>query len=668
MKVRYSLSSATWSAMVAILFLLVFASCRQGNSEFVLAKIFSEHMVLQRNQAIKIYGHAAKGDRVDIFLDNMHLDTRSDGNGHWSVQFPPMGAGGPYQLEVQHKGNSIKFNDIYVGEVWLAGGQSNMQYTFGMLGQVPDVNSEITGVFRFFNVEIDWDVAPREDIKGGTWQQLTSENIRDFSAVAYYFGALLQDSLQIPIGIISSNLGATSIETWMSREALLKFPQFDSIVHNSLHPYKTKKEFYKDLEPAISQIEKEFFSSDSGMIEQWYLPDNHQGEWNTIQVPYLNAWSGKDLNTHQGIVWLYRKTAGWPTSTSGVPFLSLNQVADVDKVWVNGTEIGSSWGGRIWRHYPVPDSVLNIDTNEIVVRVYGHTTMSGLYTSAFWGNDILTGTWNYKLGRAGMIDNWDSLWLPNGSIFTHPAILYNANIAPLHKFSIGGVIWYQGESNEERGKEYAGLLPALMKDWSRAWNRDNLPFYIGQLASYRSPDTLHDGKSQWATIREGQYLASQRPHSGLASAIDVGDADDIHPPEKQPVGERLAFAALRNTFDNLNAPVSPEIHGVVFEGRRAYLSFSGDTLEAVSNKYYDGFILAGEDQQFHQAKGMYNGNQMVVESSKVAKPIAVRYAWADNPDIDYIMSVRGLPLLPYRSDKWPLINDNKTFEYDPIGF
>lgn len=635
---------------------------------FYLPKVFSNHMVLQRDKPIHFYGKGESGREVQVkFAGDLQI-TQVNSEGRWRILFPKMDEGGPFDLSINHGDTSVLIQDIHIGEVWLAGGQSNMQYTLDMLGQTATIDIDSQQNLRFFNVEIDWDIAPGDDVKGGNWQIATNNNIGSLSAVAYHFATTLQDSLGVPVGIISSNLGATSIETWMSREALLEFPQFDSIVTATLNNKRTKSEVETTLKPIKDSIEQQYFATDPGMMEEWYQPGMDRSGWDTVAVPFVSAWASEDLKDHKGVLWLSRKVAGWSMRFGDEAYLALNQIADVDKVWVNGVEIGSTWGGRIWRRYTVPNHAIKSDSNEIVIRLYGHTDISGLYTSAFWGNDQLVGPWRYKKGKATTIENWHSLFLPNASIFTHPGILYNANIAPLTSYPIRGVIWYQGESNEDRGREYRELLPALTKDWSKAWKEQNLPFYIVQLAAYRNEDLSPNKHSRWAVIREAQHKSSKRENSGIASAIDVGDSIDIHPPDKKSVGRRLAWSVLHNTFSDPSSPVSPEFKNIDFSGAEARIYIQGDRLDIEKGQELDGFIIAGPDQVFYTAKAIYDGQHIVVKSQNVSRASAVRYAWADNPGTNLIKSIKGLPLLPFRTDDWPLENDSSTFQWDPIGF
>ena len=639
----------------------------QEVSSLSFSNVFGNHMVIQRDQPIRIHGRAESNVKVTVKLHHQSQSTMTDNLGRWSVTLESMEAGGPYEIYARTSTASAKLHDVYVGELWVAGGQSNMQYTLDMLGQTEALPALDHSLIRFFNVAIDWDIHPRSSVQGGKWEILSNQTAGRLSAVAYHFAHTLYDSLQVPIGIISSNLGATSIETWISAETLSTFSQFEELLRKTIHPHLNKYELQTILDPYIEKMEVEFFSNDVGMQGKWWDTTILRTSWKSLEVPFINAWSNEDLVSHKGTLWLYKKIGKWPTFMGNQPFLALNQIADIDKVWLNGKEIGQTWGGRIWRNYSFDPDLLK-DSNEIVLRIHSFSNEGGLYTSSFWGNPPLTGTWQYQRGDTTVLVIPDTLFLPNASLFTHPSVLYNANIAPLHQLNIRGVIWYQGESNEKRGGEYKKLLSALISDWSNGWGNKNLPFYIVQLASYNAVDTLFNGESLWATIREAQDLASSSHPGGLVSAIDIGDPIDIHPPDKKTIGRRLAWAVLSHDFQKKEAAISPRIVGIQQSDNAILVKVDTNEIAIDPSIIYPGFILAGKDKRFHQAYAEWDGQFLKVTSPKVKKPVALRYAWADHPGVLKLFSQTGLPLLPYRSDDWPLSGEEATFIYEPLGF
>ena len=655
-----------YRALLIAFICTLFASCGQESGEIWMPKIFSDGMVMQRNVPIPIFGKANPRGKLMVIFGGITYSTQANAAGDWRVDIGPFKEGGAFEMEVIGS-EKLLFSDIYIGEVWLCGGQSNMQYTLDMLklDETSDKRSYYQPL-RFFNVEVDWDVAVPDDIKGGEWQTVNSDNVGSLSAVAYYFGKLLQDSLDVPIGLISSNLGATSIETWMSVDALRTFPQFDKVLEEGLIDASTKKEMFQDLDAYRETWDTAFYLKGPGMDGQWYLPETSTADWDTMSIPAL--WQDRGLTSHHGAVWFRREIDTWPTFFGDQPYVSLNQIDDYDIVWLNGEKIGEGFGSRSWRRYDIPKELIKESGNVLVVRVFDTGGKGGMYTSPFWGNEVLNGTWLYKKGLSIDPSTFPVPVVPSASIFTHPSVLYNANIAPIAPYGIKGVIWYQGESNEQRGEEYAELLPALIADWRSTWASDTLPFYIAQLANYRAENPFPT-TSNWAEIRDAQSkAASTDPNVGIATAIDIGDAFDIHPVNKKELSKRLAWGALRNTYGRSGVPISPELKTSEISGDTIVITIEtyGQTL--VSRNPSSVFQIAGEDQKFIPAKFYLEGDQIKVFSNKVKDPKAVRYAWADNPGPLNIYNEQGLPLLPFRTDEWDLSSKGKVFEYDPWGF
>jgi len=645
---------------------ILIASCGQESGEIWMPKIFSDGMVMQRNVPIPVFGKAKPRGKLMVIFGGLTYATQANADGDWRVDIGPFKEGGAYEMEVIGS-EKLLFTDIYVGEVWLCGGQSNMQYTLDMLklDETADQRSFYQPL-RFFNVEVDWDVAVPDDIKGGEWQTVNSENVGSLSAVAYYFGRVLQDSLDVPIGLISSNLGATSIETWMSVDALRPFPQFDEVIQSSLSDGLPKAEMYQNLRDFRESWDSTHYLKGPGMSGQWYLPETSTTDWDTMEIPGL--WQDQGLSDHHGAVWFRKDIDEWPTWFGDQPYVALNQIDDYDIVWLNGVKIGEGFGSRTWRRYDIPKELIKEKGNVLVVRVFDIGGKGGMYTNAFWGNEVLNGKWLFKPGLSIDPDTFPIPDVPNAGMFTHPSVLYNANIAPLAPYAIKGVIWYQGESNEYRGEEYAELLPAMIADWRNTWQLETLPFYIAQLANYRGLNPFPE-QSLWAEIREAQFITAQSDSLvGIATAIDIGDAVDIHPVNKKELARRMAWSALRHTYGFSHPPLSPEYRDSKINGDSIIISLETFDHSLTANKNPSIFQIAGSDRIFHPAKYILKDDQLKVFSPKVKTPEAVRYAWADNPGPLNIYNDKGLPLLPFRTDSWDLITKGNVFEYDPWGF
>jgi sialate O-acetylesterase len=241
-----------------------------------------------------------------------------------------------------------------------------------------------------------------------------------------------------------------------------------------------------------------------------------------------------------------------------------------------------------------------------------------------------------------------------------PSGLYNAMIAPLTSYTIRGTIWYQGESNAGRAYQYRDLFPTMIKSWWNAWRQEDFPFLYVQLANYMAVKN-EPNDSAWAELREAQSMTLELPDTGMAVIIDIGEANNIHPRNKQDVGKRLALWALAKTYDRDVVYSGPLYKSMQRKDHQIILSFDhvGGGLVAKDGAPLKGFALAGADRKFVWADAKIEGNKIVVSSDKVADPVAVRYAWADNP-VCNLYNKEGLPASPFRTDTWPGVTiDNK---------
>src|SRR5690606_7873570 len=277
--------------------------------------------------------------------------------------------------------------------------------------------------------------------------------------------------------------GATAIETWMSINALKTFPQFDTVTNKILSTNKDFETINKELEMFRKDWDTEYYLKGIGLSEGWYEDNYDDSDWEDCNTG--SFWEDQGFGEHDGSFW-YRRKFDLNADQLGHDYhLALNQIDDYDITWVNGVKIGESFGCSNFRNYTVPKEILREKGNSIAIRVFDIGGKGGIYTSPFWGNPVLNGSWKAKKGTQIDPDNFPAPTVVNGSIFSHPALLYNGSIAPLEQFPITGVIWYQGESNENRGVEYQFLLEAMIKDWRKNWDNEKMPFLIVQLANYK---------------------------------------------------------------------------------------------------------------------------------------------------------------------------------------
>lgn len=452
------------------------------SAKIELHSMFTDNMVLQQQADVPVWGKTSPHTEVNVTTswDNFVYTTTSDSVGRWKVVMETPKAGGPYAITVSG-GEVLRLDNILIGEVWVCGGQSNMEMTVG--GQRNQINNreyELENAnfpeIRLFHVEKAMSVEPLNDFKKtrGGWKVCSPETVRQFSAVAYFFGREIHQNQNVPIGLISSSLGGTLAEAWTDGKALQHIPDFAEKIN-------------------------------------------------------------------------------------------------------------------------IPDSLAD---------------------------------------KANM-----------------PTVLYNAMIRPMTDFSIRGVIWYQGEANCMRGYQYRELFPLLIRDWRKQWGW-NFPFYFVQLPNFGDRQNEPE-EAVWAEIREAQLKALNVENTGMAIIIDVGKADDVHPPNKQDVGFRLALQARANTYGEDIPYSGPIYNGYRIEGNkiRVFFDHTDSGLKVKDNSELKGFAIAGSDHVFHWADAVIEGNEVVVSSSDVEYPVSVRYAWAANPECN-LYNGAGLPASPFRTDDW----------------
>lgn len=654
--------------LLPILFLSALIIPNIASGQIEVPKIFASNMVLPRDKPIPIEGTARPLETLEISIKNQVHTVKVDKKGNWKVVLNPLSYGGPFALSFKGK-EDLVLENILVGDLWLCAGQSNMQYTLNMLKyEEKDTTRIAYPNLRLCSIGIGSDYLPQKEVSMAIWAETTAETIRSFSATGYFFGRELAENQDIPIGLISSNLGATAIETWMSIDALKKFPQFDEVTNDITKTGKDFETLNKELETYRKKWDKKHYLKGPGLDEMWYADDYDDSDWEECTLPAF--WEDFGYEDHDGSFW-FRRTFDLDAIQLEQDFLlHLNQIDDYDITWVNGQKIGESFGNGNFRNYTIPKEILRTRGNTLTIRVFDVGGKGGIYTSAFWGHPILTGKWKYKKGRTINAAKFPKPKVPNGSLFSHPLLLYNGGIAPLHNFPITGAIWYQGEANENRGVEYEQLLKGMITDWRNKWNDPDMPFFIVQLANYRQKNPL-PGKSKWAEVRESQIKASEMHNVDIITAIDIGDANDIHPYNKLEVGRRLSLLAMHYVY---KAPLKkgPVYMGQIINGNTITVEWNtyGSALKSLDKHgYLRGFAIAGEDGRFQWAKAYVKGdNEIVVYADDVSDPKYVRYAWSDNPGPLDLVNEEGLPAFPFRTDSLELSTAKKKYFYNPHAF
>ncbi len=515
-------------------------------AEVRLPKVIGSNMVLQRSQPVQIWGWADKGEKVSVLFNGQKETTKTSKEGKWMVTLDSMQAGGPFEMEIHGK-NSITLDNILIGDVWICSGQSNMEWT---LSNSNNAEEEILAAnypeIRLFDVPNNIQLAPVEDLPSGKWTACSGETARNFSAVGYFFGRGIHQALDVPIGLISTNWGGTNVETWTSREMAATDPEMKEAIEgiDQMNVEELKEKMEKEKKALLASLG----DLEPGIVDGdpvWAREKTDLSAWKTMKVPGL--WEAQGLNGVDGVVWFRKTFMLTEKQADGGAALHLGPIDDGDRTWINGVEVGKTENAyNETRVYNVAPGVLKAGENTLAVRI--EDTGGG---GGFWGAPEvmkiqtgdgqlpLAGDWNYRVSSEELQVNIQMAIGPNSK----PTLLYNGMINPLINFSVLGAIWYQGEANAGRAYTYRTRFPNMIKDWRNKWNNPNLGFYFVQLANFMETVDVPTG-SEWAELREAQTMTLALPKTGMAVIIDIGEADDIHPRNKQDVGKRLALAAL----------------------------------------------------------------------------------------------------------------------------
>jgi sialate O-acetylesterase len=470
-------------------------------ADISLPRIFSDHMVLQQNTQVEIWGIAEANEKIEINFDDQTVSVTANGNGDWTGSLQTPAAGGPYQVEVKSKVGETKvvLNDVMIGEVWICGGQNNMEFP-----ATKTINSEVelqkakdfSGI-RFFTVGHTTATERFSDIaKADGWNVCNPDSVAQFSAVSYFFGRNLAENLEVPVGLIHVAKSGTPCEAWTSRESL-------------------------ENKPELAELLKHWEENDD--------PTDHN----------------------------------------------------------------------------------------------------------------------------------------------RPSNLFNGMVAPLKGTKFRGFIWYQGESNVGRGKQYATLFPLLIETWRQELNQNTAPFLFVQLAPRR-----YDARNpaDLAEIWDAQLNAHRdTPNTGIVITTDIGDPESLEPENKQEVGRRLALWAFAKIYpDALRkkeimvpsaycGPLYKSMEKVEGSNKiKIFFDHTADGLECRGSEVLTHFLICGNDQQFVPAKAVILDGAIIVSADEVQEPIAVRFAWDDSA-VPNLFNSAGLPASPFRTDDFDLLSNEVHF-------
>lgn len=637
-----------------------------------LTSLFSDHMVLQQKSNVKFWGTDKPNNEITISTSwENESKTIVDINGHWNVSIGTPSAGGPFKIEIKSNQHKIVLNDIMIGEVWLASGQSNMEMT--LMGWPPndiinnadeEIAKSSNSKIRMFNVEKQISINPLDDVKG-SWKVSSPEETKNFSASAYFFAKELFKKLQVPIGIINSSWGGTPAESWTSKKTIDTFNEFKSVTQSINTPdlFKNELKWFSQFKAiGIPTTDEQWINLnllDNLIVEKSY----NDSDWEEIQLPgrYDNQINGGEFN---GAVW-FRKNIVIDNLDSDY-ILTIGAVDDMDETYVNGHKIGGLIGMGFWnkkREFKIPKSILKKGNNTIAVRAIDAEGVGEIIGPMTLSNNnikvSLNGNWKYKL-IAEIYNNKFYLYGINNIDFNSriktiklnsgvPTVLYNGMINPLVPYTIKGVIWYQGESNVGRADQYENLFPAMIRDWREKWNYD-FPFYYVQIAPYQyniNKDSLLDQSQE---LREAQRNSLKTKNTGMVVTMDIGNFNNIHPSNKQDIGSRLARLALSNNYSINIVPSGPIFNGLKVIGSKLILEFENPGSRLISKGDLLGFEIAGADKKYVFANAKIINNQVELYSDKIKNPLYARYAWKDKA-VPSLFNLEGLPASSFKYEE-----------------
>jgi sialate O-acetylesterase len=641
-----------------------------------LPSIFSDHMVLQCDHAVPVWGRAEPDAEVTVEFAGQTRTTTTGAAGKWTVKLDPLTATGePREMRIRTAGGESRIiRDVIVGEVWAGGGQSNMEFDMkAITNAAAEIDASANPMLRQFHVaKTPAARTPADDVQG-YWSVARPGTTEDFIAAGYFFAKSIQRELRTPVGLIKVCWGGSKVEPWISPASLASVPELAAGAKNMDAMSERNKNAFRDW---LKQTQRE--DRPSGDVASFIGgPVSKDNGW--VAVKDSGPVSDPALPKF-GAFWFRKEVTLTARQTGAVQILQFGPSAQFDQVYWNGTLIGErtveNFTGLISvRHYLIPPALLKEGMNQLAVRLFAPAEPPGFSWFPSVGTTKILGGWMAKSEYAlPPLDPAAKKAVPplTGQ-HVLPGRLFNGMVHPILTYGIRGVLWYQGESNTGNASLYRTSFPLLIEDWRQHWQQGDFPFYFCQLANYRTK-TDQPGESVWADLRESQAKTLSVPNTGMAVLIDTGESEDIHPQTKETVGERLAKIALAKTYGKAIPFSGPVYEAMQVEGDRIRLSFrhlegglvarelpatydvmrkTGKTAPLVRNRpdsQLEGFAICGANEKWVWADAKIDGETVLVWSDQITDPVAARYAWADNPTCN-LYNAAGLPASPFRTDK-----------------
>ncbi|MBX5462593.1 MAG: beta galactosidase jelly roll domain-containing protein [Steroidobacteraceae bacterium] len=625
----------------------------------LLASVFRDHAVLQRERPVRVWGWSAPGDRVTVsFAGTAVASARADATGRWAATLPPMHAGGPFVLAARSEsGATMRARDVLVGDVWLCSGQSNMVLqVHRALDSRAEIARSANDSIRMLTVPLTSSSTPLQDLPvQAKWEPASPETVPEFSAACFFFARELQKHVKVPLGLINASWGGSRIQAWMSAESLQSvggYAEALQLLHTyaespprALSRWGEQWQAWWRVQVGKTEAANEPWSASPEVSRNWHTVPTQMGAWEEWGVP--------ELAQYNGIVWYRTSFMLTPKQAEQAATITLGPVDEVDTTWLNGKVVGYTSGAGESRVYELAAGALRAGENTIAVAALDTYATGGMLAPATERKIVLAdgtvvpldGGWKYLIAPPGMASPPRAPWESTGGIST----IYNAMIAPLVPYTLRGVVWYQGESNTEEAQSYGILLTAWMADWRKQFRAPDMPILVVQLANYGAPP-IAPVESGWAQLREAQRtVVAQDEHAALAVTIDIGDRYDIHPANKQELGRRLARAARHVAYGEALAPSGPVAREVTRSGDALIVQFEAveERLVTYGARSAIGFELCGrEPGTCEYTEGVVEGDRVRIQSASAPAAVRVRYCWADSP-VCTLYDQSGLPVGPF---------------------
>ena len=638
--------------LVFALFLLV---ANAADAAVRLPRIFSDGMVLQRGRPVPVWGWSDRDETVTLSFNGSSRQVKVKKGEKWKVLLPEQSAGGPYSMTVIAS-DTLTLRDVWIGDVWLCSGQSNMEYELFKSAELypREIASAANPRIRHFKVARNTYFNKNEEVVSAQgWEAANPQTVLQFTAVGWFFARELESRIGVPIGLINCSYGGTPAEGWMHEDELKDFPAYRDRALPFRDTAMVGQIIRRDKALSDGWL-KNIQALDDVQAKGWHLPAGDVSGWSDLQVP--GYWNDQGVSDSGGAVVWYRKEVDLPASMAGQPaVLRLGAIVSRDVTWVNGKRVGGATNRYVNRRYDIPAGMLKAGRNIIVVKIINESGKGGFIPGKPYRMEVGADTVSLAGG-----------WKARLSVTTQPLLreqttrfqdlagaLYHGMLEPLIGYGMKGVIWYQGESNISRAQEYRVIFSRMIQSWRKVWGQGDFPFLYAQLAN-NNPAKPQPSESKLAELQEAQARTLSLPNTGMAVLNDIGEWNDVHPLNKLDVGHRLALVARHMVYGEKSVVYSgPVLRDVKVDGDRMILSFDhvGAGLISRDGRPLKHFAVSADGKKFVWATAVIEGNQVIVSSPSIRSPKAVRYAWADTPEGANLGNREGLPAGCFR---WPV--------------